>query len=94
MYIMAVEFPNPPTFNQTFTSGDKTWKWTGTRWEIFVTDPTLMENYYTSEQVDQAIAGYTSLSDTPPTSAIPGSRWFKTSTGQEYMYYNNGWIEV
>ncbi len=91
---MAIDFPNLPTVNQTFTSSGRTWKWTGVRWEIVVLNVDTLENYYTSQQVDEAIAGYTSLSDTPPTSAIPGSRWFKTSTGQEYMYYNNGWIEV
>lgn len=36
---MAINFPDTPAVDQTFTSGDKTWKWTGTRWEIVVIDP-------------------------------------------------------
>ena len=38
---MAMDFPNSPTVNQTFTVGDKTWKWTGTAWEIVVNRPAM-----------------------------------------------------
>lgn len=30
---MQIDFPDTPTLNQEFTSGDRTWKWTGSRWE-------------------------------------------------------------
>ena len=30
---MAIDFPDAPTANQEFTVGDRTWTWTGTRWE-------------------------------------------------------------
>ncbi len=33
----AVNFPDNPTVNQTFTVGDRTWKWTGTTWDAEVT---------------------------------------------------------
>lgn len=29
---MAITFPTSPTTNQVFTSGNKSWKWTGTEW--------------------------------------------------------------
>lgn len=38
---MAMDFPNSPTVNQTFTVGDKTWKWSGTAWEIVVNRPAM-----------------------------------------------------
>lgn len=38
---MAMDFPNSPTVNQTYTVGDKTWKWTGTAWEIVATRPAM-----------------------------------------------------
>lgn len=31
---MAINFPNSPTLNQTFTEGSTTWFWSGTAWEI------------------------------------------------------------
>jgi len=33
----ATDFPNSPTVNQTFTVGERTWKWTGTTWDVVVT---------------------------------------------------------
>jgi hypothetical protein len=32
--ITAINFPNSPTPNQTYTDGATTWKWTGVSWEI------------------------------------------------------------
>lgn len=31
---MAIDFPNSPTTNQTYTVGDRTWKWNGEKWVI------------------------------------------------------------
>ena len=31
---MAINYPNNPTLNDTFTSGDTTWQWDGTAWNI------------------------------------------------------------
>lgn len=30
---MAIDFPDSPSLNDTFTVGDRTWTWDGTRWE-------------------------------------------------------------
>jgi hypothetical protein len=32
-----IDFPNSPSVNQTFTVGERTWKWTGTTWDVVVT---------------------------------------------------------
>jgi hypothetical protein len=33
----AINFPDNPSVNQTFTVGDRTWKWTGSTWDAQVT---------------------------------------------------------
>lgn len=62
---MAINFPDNPTLNETFISGDKTWRWTGTRWEIVIIDPVLLTDYYTSTEVNAIISG---LVDSAPSS--------------------------
>ena len=37
---MAIDFPNSPTVNDTFTSGATTWSWDGTKWSLVVTELT------------------------------------------------------
>jgi hypothetical protein len=34
---MPIDFPNSPAVNDTFTVGDRTWKWTGVAWESILT---------------------------------------------------------
>lgn len=31
---MPADFPSTPTLNQTYTFGDRTWKWNGTGWAL------------------------------------------------------------
>jgi len=31
---MAIDFPNSPSLNDTFSSSGKIWKWNGTSWEL------------------------------------------------------------
>ncbi len=31
---MAIDFPNTPTLNQTFTAANKTWTWNGEKWLV------------------------------------------------------------
>jgi hypothetical protein len=33
----AVNFPDNPSVGQVFTVGERTWKWTGTTWDVVVT---------------------------------------------------------
>lgn len=34
-----IDFPNAPVLDQVFTSGDKTWIWTGTAWRAYRSEP-------------------------------------------------------
>lgn len=36
----------------------------------------------------------TTLSDTAPASPVTGSRWIKTTTMQEYVYFDSYWVEI
>jgi hypothetical protein len=38
---MAIDFPNSPTVNDTYTAGGKTWQWNGTYWSAYGTSPIL-----------------------------------------------------
>jgi hypothetical protein len=31
---MAIDFPNTPTLNQTYTVGSRTWKYDGEKWVV------------------------------------------------------------
>lgn len=33
----AINFPDNPSVDQTFTVGERTWKWTGSAWDVVVT---------------------------------------------------------
>jgi hypothetical protein len=45
------------------------------------------------DSVAQA-APSTIISDTEPDSPIEGTRWLKSTTWQEFVYYSNEWIEL
>lgn len=40
----AIDFPNTPTLNQTFSSGGKTWRWDGSAW-LQITSQVEITNY-------------------------------------------------
>lgn len=73
---MAIIFPTTPNQNQIFTSGGKSWIWTGTRWEIVVVDPSSLTAVYESissgdastlasaeNYTDSALQNFTTLPD-------------------------------
>lgn len=100
---MPINFPDTPAVDQTFASGNRSWRWTGSRWEAVIADPILLTDYYTTQEVDALVSeevdavlslAAPALSDTQPTSPSNGARWFKTTTLQEFLYYNGTWIEV
>src|SRR3954471_18620367 len=37
-----MNFPNSPTLNQTYTSGDKTWKWNGVGWALLANNDVVV----------------------------------------------------
>ena len=75
---MPIDFPDSPTTNQTFTSGNNTWQWDGTAWNIVTASTPL--NYV--------------ISDTAPSSPIEGSTWFDSSSSKMYIYYDSQWLET
>jgi hypothetical protein len=47
----AIDFPNSPTLNQTFTASNRTWKWNGSKWETVASTtiaPTAHASSHTS----------------------------------------------
>lgn len=39
---MAINFPLSPTLNETYSSGEYTWKWNGSAWDVVATDPRIL----------------------------------------------------
>ena len=76
---MAVDFPNSPATNDTFSSNDKTFVWTGTRWNL--------QSYTASK-------GSFYTGDSAPGSPLTGDIWYDTSVGKTYMRYDSYWVEV
>lgn len=56
---MAIDFPNSPTTNQTFTVGTRTWIWDGTTWELVATSSDPIQKTIVDAKGD-LIAGTTS----------------------------------
>lgn len=45
------------------------------------------------DSVAEPVPG-TIISDTEPTSPAEGTRWLKSTTWQEFVYYSSEWIEL
>ena len=59
---MAINFPNTPALNDTFTEGNTTWKWDGTAWNL-VTN-TVARNIFTTFSADTGSATPNIVNDT------------------------------
>jgi hypothetical protein len=79
---MAINFPNSPSVDDTFTSGVTTYKWNGTVWKVLTS----------------AGGKFTIAETTPPTGALAGDTWFDSGTGYAYIYYDDGtssqWVQI
>jgi hypothetical protein len=99
---MAIDFPNSPAVNDTFTSGSTTWTWDGAKWSLVVTELTGPTGP-TGAVGDTGPAGpagatgpdgiFATSSATPPENPAVGDAWFNSETGQIYVYYDNFWVE-
>ena len=68
---MALNFPDSPSVNDIFTSGDRSWIWDGTTWKITplsVTVDTLIKSATVDSIVTLTQAEYDAL--TPDTNVI------------------------
>lgn len=77
---MAINFPDSPTLNQEFTSGDRVWIWNGTVWK--------------SKETSILETGKYTVSDTAPLDPEEGDAWFDSARTKEFIYYDSFWIET
>lgn len=74
---MALNFPSSPTLGQTYTSGNTTWEWDGSRWvnisvTIQIVDAETLDSQNSSYYLD-----YNNFSNTP---SIPSLTGYATET--------------
>lgn len=86
----AIDFPNSPTTNQEFTSGNTTWKWDGATWNVIRT-PVVGPTGPTGPAGLDGVWSSTSLA---PTNPQAGDAWFDPNTGGIFIYYDGYWIEA
>jgi hypothetical protein len=96
----AIDFPNSPTLNQTFTSGVQTWQWDGTSWNLVIatvigpTGPTGAQGAASTVTGPTGPTGIFSVAaSTPPGSPDEGDAWFNAETGRLFVYYDGYWVE-
>lgn len=82
----AIDFPNSPTLNQEFTSGDRTWIWDSVRW--------LSKGTIVGADGADGIDGIYTPSDTPPENPVNGQPWLNTANGNLFIYWDNSWIQA
>jgi hypothetical protein len=98
---MAINFPGTPIIGEVFSSGDRTWRWSGTTWNAVAasgptgpTGPSGVDGPTgpTGDRGEGATYNY-GVSITPPPVADNGDPWFNNETGRFYVYYDGYWIE-
>lgn len=94
-----IDFPNNPSANDVFTSGDKTWKFNGTSWVVVgvqaravswsdvLNKPDL--DSLTAATPTGIIPSYSSAS--LPWSGTAGQQAFNTTLGVPVYFYNGNW---
>jgi hypothetical protein len=86
----AIDFPNSPTLNQEFTSGNTTWEWDGVTWTVIRT-PVVGPTGPTGPAGLDGIWASTSLA---PENPEPGDAWFDPNTGGIFIYFDGYWVEA
>jgi hypothetical protein len=96
----AIDFPNSPSLNQTFTSGVQTWRWDGVSWNLVIatvvgaTGPTGPQGAASNVTGPTGATGTFSVAaSTPPGSPDEGDAWFNADTGRLFVYYDGYWVE-
>ncbi len=100
---MAIDFPNSPSINDTYTVDSRTWVWTGTAWRIVTasvgpTGPTGPAGYEGSDGPTGPAGqdGRFFTGATPPMTPAPeeGDAWYNSDSGRLYVYYDSYWVEA
>lgn len=74
---MPLLFPSSPTLNQTHTTGGRLWTYTGSGW---------------SASMSGGGASVT-VANAAPISALEGSLWLNSDTGEMSAYYGGNWAD-
>lgn len=74
---MAINFPDSPVTNDTYTVDGLTWVYNGTAWK----------------GQGLAIPGVYTTSETAPLDPIVGSAWMNTTDGRLYIWNGYSWFE-
>jgi hypothetical protein len=96
----AIDFPNDPALNETFTSGVQTWQWDGIAWNLVISTvvgPTGATGPQGAASTVTGPTGPTGIfsvaASTPPGSPDEGDAWFNAETGRLFVYYDGYWVE-
>jgi hypothetical protein len=78
---MQFEIPNAPVVDQIFLGpGGLRYRWTGMLWEALEAGPLVATNP----------APRSTTSPTPPATPIAGDFWYNSSTGYQFIWYDDG----
>ncbi len=89
---MAIDFPNSPSVNDLYSSGDRTWKWNGTAWTIVlpaisansISSTELADNSVTTTEIADNAVTQSKLADRVIGSAEYDSLTLNAQTGTTY----------
>ena len=90
---MAIDFPNSPVADETFTSGGTTWIWDGTSWNLYlggnlVTQASLSSTL-SSYALSSSLSGYQELipyQALPPSTPSSGDYYVNSDENVLYVY--------
>lgn len=95
----AIDFPNSPTLNQTFSASGRTWKWNGTTWETVASTtiaPTAHASSHASGGADAVTVAQSQVTDLTTNLAAKASLTGvetltnKTLTAPRETWYSTG----
>jgi hypothetical protein len=85
---MPIDFPDTPTLNDLFTSGDRTWKWNGTAWTIVL--PVISANSISSTELADRSVGSSELDNLTLNAQIGTTYTLALSDAHKLVTLNNG----